>query len=466
MERTIVIETFPWETRAAILEDQKLVEVFLEAGGSPLGNIYKARVEKVIPGLSCAFLDLGEGKMGFLMLSSRPKGQEPFLGTIKKGQEILVQVRKEEGRGKGPKVTTSLSIPGHFLVLLPFSDDIFISRQITDTARRSELQKWLRDVKPDGVGVILRTAAASAALEEIAEELQALMITWNMVRKQALSLPTPSLVYQEANLVPKVLRDYLDDHTGLIIVNSDEMEKEVKGIVRRDARQREVMIRKVDNPFYYLGLEKELKNMVSTKVWLNSGGYLVIEETEAMTVIDVNTGKFLGKKEFQETALQTNLEAAREIPRQLRLRAIGGIILVDFIDMAEPEAYELLLEVMNREFQYDKERPQVHGVTKLGLVEITRKKSRLSLHDYFYRACSSCGGRGLSLNRDAVVRELMRDLIKLDNRQKEVIEVMVNTELMPQIQRARPYFDYISSHLKKEIVLEYCTETEYYVIRP
>lgn len=456
MERQLVIEEYPWEIRAAIIEDHRLVELHVEENEDRVGNIYKGKVRDILPGLSCAFVDLGFEKNAFLYQGDLI-GVDRHLSIkdiLSRDQDILVQVKKEELSGKGARVTTNITIPGHYLVLLPYQNEVMVSRKVRDPELRDALREHLRSIKPDGVGIIVRTAGAFVDFQDLSDELAGLLSLWDEIGRKYRTSGSPALIYRDLDLTQRILRDYIDGYTNLITVNSPQLADSVQAQLESDGAASGVKIVCEDMPFESLGLEREIKRLLSPRVWLKSGGYLVIEETEAMTVIDVNSGKYTGKQHFRETIMRTNLEAAQEIPRQLRLRGIGGIILADFIDMKDKDDHEQVLGVLHREMMKDKARSRVLGLTRLGLVEMTRKKTRPSLSTLLCEECPACMGQGRSMSPPVIAREILRQLLHLGHRVSDTIRVEVLPAVMAALEEQESHLQYIKDALGKEIVFQ------------
>ncbi|MGI6549933.1 MAG: Rne/Rng family ribonuclease [Syntrophomonadales bacterium] len=454
MRRQLIIERYPWETRLAIVEDGRLVELHYEEDDDRVGNIYKARVMNVLPGLSCAFVDLGYDKNAFLYQGDLRgvKPNTPIGDVLKRDNEILVQVKKEEVPGKGARVTTHITLPGHYLVFLPYQNDVSISRKVKDPDLRDELRTYLRGLKPENSGLIVRTAGALAPLQDLAAELETLYAKWQQICDLERHVAAPALIYKDLDVVHKVLRDYIDGKTTSIVLNDQEQADLIKEIISQDAAARGIKIKVEHAPLEKLGLEKEIKRLTKSRVWLKSGGFLIIEETEAMAVIDVNSGKYIGKRQLNETILKTNLEAAHEIPRQLRLRGIGGIILIDFIDMKEKSHRNEVLQALEKELYQDKAHSRVLGLTRLGLVEMTRKKSRASLRTVLAEECPVCEGKGRMPSNKEICHEIMRQVYNLGRRSAKAVYVDVIPELLPHLEEEQRYINQIEDHLGKNIV--------------
>lgn len=468
MERHLLIESYPWETRAAVLEDDQLVELLCEDEDDRVGNIYKGRIRDVLPGLSCAFIDIGYEKTSFLYVGDL-RGATPdrnIADLLKRGQEILVQVKKEEVTGKGARVTTNITIPGHYLVLLPFQKDVSVSRKIKDSQLREELREFLRANKPEKFGLIVRTAAANAPWQVLKEEMELLIETWETIRRKEASGKAPSLVYRDLDVVQRLLRDYADSATRMITVNNAETAQLVKEILGADPIGAAIPVKIIGTPFSYFGLEGDLTRLLRDRVWLKSGGFIIIEETEAMTVVDVNSGKYTGKREFEETVLKINLEAAAEIPRQLRLRGIGGIILIDFIDMKEKSHRDDVIQLLSAALAKDKTHTRVLGITKLGLVEMTRKKSRAGLAAMVSEDCQACHGRGTLRSPRNLWSELLRRLMETAQREGPEVTVEVHSRYFVVIPDVEAHLAHVRAETGKQFNFIANDEVEDYRILP
>lgn len=468
MRRQLIIEKYPWETRLAIVEDGRLVELHYEEDDDRVGNIYKARVMNVLPGLSCAFVDLGYEKNAFLYQGDL-RGIKPNVSigdVLKRDNEILVQVKKEEVPGKGARVTTHLTLPGHYLVFLPYQNDVSISRKVKDPELREELRTYLRGLKPENSGLIVRTAGALAPLQDLAAELDSLYAKWQQICDLERHMAAPALIYKDLDVIQKVLRDYVDGRTTSIVLNDKEQASLIRELISQDAAARGIKIKVEDAPLEKLGLEREIKRLAKSRVWLKSGGFIIIEETEAMAVIDVNSGKYTGKRQLNETILKINLEAAHEIPRQLRLRGIGGIILIDFIDMKEKSHRNEVLQALEQELYKDKAHSRVLGITRLGLVEMTRKKTRASLGTVLAEECPVCEGKGRTPSNKVICHEIMRQIYNLGRRSANTITVEVRPEILTPLEEESRHISQIKEHLGKDIVFTPNPDLEdYYQIR-
>jgi len=374
------------------------------------GDIYKARVDSVLPGMNAAFVDLGEGRNAFLYLADA-RGME-----IRQNQEIIVQVSKTARKGKGARVTPRLALPGRDLVLVPGGKEIGVSRKLDDE-KRDRLRDIAKKIRPEGMGLIVRTAAEGLDADLLLEDLEDLLRLWEEISHEAKVQQAPCLLYQDMGLLGRILRDEMDETVSEIVTDGKEEYLQAKSFVERFCRmgeKPEVTLHHGSIPLFELyGLEQELETALERKVWLESGAYLVIDHAEALTVIDVNTGKFTGKVDLRDTVLATNLESAVEIARQLRLRAIGGIVVIDFIDMENAQDQKVLLERLQEVFRDDRCKARVFGLTRLGLVELTRKRARMDIRSTFTRGCPFCGGTGVVSREESLAVAIKRFVRKV-----------------------------------------------------
>ncbi len=419
MLKEIVISVSDEETRVAVLEDRNPVELYIERSVTQrlVGNIYKGRVENVLPGMQAAFVDIGMDKNAFLYVEDALPARSPdghghhgsVLGTnicdvLKHGQEVIVQIVKEPIGTKGPRVTTHITLPGRFLVIMPTVDYIGISRRIESEKERERLKDLAARVKPRNMGVIVRTVAEGVDEEDLRQDINILTKLWRKIQHRASHGPVPNLLHRDLELIQRIMRDvFTEDVDRLIIDSRSEYEKILDLVDITGPRLKfKISLDERDNIFGDYGIEQELEKALKRKVWLKCGGYIVIDQAEALTAIDVNTGKFVGSTNLEDTVLRTNLDAAVEIARQLRLRNIGGIIIVDFIDMQKEDHRQQVLQVLEEEFRKDKTKTNILGITQLGLVEVTRKKVRPSLSEVMQRPCPYCEGRGKVLSEETV----------------------------------------------------------------
>jgi ribonuclease G len=457
--RDIIGEIYPWESRVAIVEDDRLVEVFWADQDESVGNIYKGKVKDVLPGLSCAFIDIGLSKNAFLyvgdVLTPGNRKSKSIGQLLKSGQEIMVQVKKEAFSEKGARVTCDITIPGHLLVLLPFQHDVSISRKIIGNQKRSLLRSLVEENKPEDIGVILRTACMEARDNEILAELNHLLRIWQDIQKRFSQQNSPSLIYEDIDVIERALRDYLDVDIRRVITNNLKIKEKIDLIaLKKNTSFLPGVHFEEGDLFEKYGLEKDIRKALRRKVWLKSGGYLIFDVTEAMTVIDVNSGKFTGKDNFEETVYKLNLEAALEIPRQLRLRSIGGIILIDFIDMQDKNNEDNVISILRQELDKDKAHNRIMGMTHLGFLEMTRKKSRYGISEIFTDECVTCHGRGRTINLFALACEVKRKLANMGYVENEEIVCEAHPQLLQYLLNEENNMNYIRKKTGKKIRLE------------
>ena len=413
MDRKIIANTVEnEEMRVAILEDSRLAEIFVERlwENQKAGEIYKARVESVLPGIGAAFVNLGDGRNAFLYLNDA-KGF-----NIRQNQELTVQVTKAARKNKGARVTTRVSLAGRYLVLVPRGRESGVSRRISCEKERKRLKNLAEKFRGTDYGVIIRTAAENISEEALAKDVETLLSIWREVEHSAKKQPPPCLLYRDPGLLGRVLREELTGNVSEIVVDNKEEEENVKSYLSflyGDNLPEVSLYSGIVPIFEFYGIEQDMEAALSRKVWLKSGAWLMIEQSEALTVIDVNTGKYIGKTDLRHTILDTNIEAASEIARQLRLRAIGGIVVIDFIDMEFEGDRQLLIEKLEAVFQGDRNKARVFSVTQLGLVELTRKRSRSDLRSLLMRSCPCCGETGYVLSEDTIALSIKRFLRKI-----------------------------------------------------
>jgi ribonuclease E len=395
----------------AVVEGRELVEHYVTRTGSQsmVGNIYLGRVQNVLPGMEAAFVDVGRGRNGVLYAGEVAFDEDVDAGdrrieqVLKPGQSVLVQVTKDPLRGKGARLTAQVSLPGRYLVYVPDGGASGISRRLPDS-ERERLRRILKKVRPSEAGVIVRTAAEGATEEELGADLDRLKKAWEQVRRKARRARPPKALYEEPDLVERVVRDVFSPaEFQAIVTDSREVYEQVASYFRDVAPELVERVQFHQGPlplFEEFHVAEQIHKALERKVWLPSGGYLIIDRTEAMTVIDVNTGKHVGKTNLEETVVGTNLEAAEEIARQLRLRDIGGIIVIDFIDMLYERNRAEVIRRFQQALARDKTRSQVFDITPLGLLEMTRKKVSAGLLEAFSEPCPTCEGRGILITHD------------------------------------------------------------------
>ena len=381
---------------AAVMENGKVSEFFVHRGEIILGDVFLAQVENILPSIEAAFVNVGSDKMGFLHAQD-VTGKGALQDKLKPKQKIVVQVVKEPTGHKGPRVTTEISLPGRFLVLMPNEVGVNVSKKITSAKERARLKSVVNLLKPVGVGVIVRTEAEGQSEAEIQEDLEILLEKWNNIITSAESLTPPNLLYRDQDLLYRVIRECCNDDTQEIIVDTGFALNRVQNILQTWHMNKNIKVTlyKGSEPLLVaMDIHKEIKAALSMKVNLPSGGYLFIQTTEALTVIDVNSGKFTNSATQDETILKTNIEAVHEIARQLRLRNIGGMIIIDFIDMTNRVDKLTMMEELELAMEDDKAKPQVGQLSDLGLVEMTRHRQGQAISEIFAKRCPHCQGNG------------------------------------------------------------------------
>ncbi|HJM69225.1 MAG TPA: Rne/Rng family ribonuclease [Candidatus Babeliales bacterium] len=461
MKRILISEN-PWQARAAITDNDRLQNVYFEPRTTEQleRSFFKGVITKVLPGIQTAFVDIGKEKAGFLHISEidrelaitrmgdsiaidddaeeekKPVRRRPadIAKILKEGEPIIVQVSKEPVYEKGAKLTTCFTIPGRFIVLMPNIPRIGISKKIEDRNERQRLKELLRNNLPEGMGCIIRTSSENKSDKEIISDLNFLVHTWNKILQKYAKAEPKAKIYTDVGLPLQVVRDYLDDDVESIVVNNKETQYQIYELVKEIAPEYTHKIKFYSEPpalFDKYGIEKQIYEALQKKTQLQSGGSIIIETTEAMTVIDVNTGKFTGSSNLEDTILQTNLEAAQEIVRQLRLRNIGGLIVIDFIDMSSnANRQKLYRHLEQRLKEYDKFQSVVLKVSEFGLVQMTRKRSGKTLQQQLTQTCSCCKGLGVVKSIRTQCYGILRQVkIDLEEQNKSVYTLYINTTL-------------------------------------
>ena len=485
MNKQILINIEPQEKRVALLEGDSLEEFYVERIDQPklVGSIYKGKVGAVLPGMDAAFVELGLEKNGFLHVSDvieRPADCDDMVeemkelprktrhkhhahpkisNVLKKGDEILVQIVKEPMGTKGPRLTTHISLPGRFLVLVPYEEHIGISKKISQAQERHRIRKMLESVKkPKGTGIIVRTAAGGCNTRQLAGEVTYLSNLWNTVKAKEKTSKAPSMIHQEHDLALRVVRDVFSKDVKVLMVDNREEFKKIAHFVRffLPALKRRLRLYKNTVPlFEKYGIEKEIAKIYGNKVYLKRKGYIIIEQTEGLVAIDVNTGGYVGKKDLEETALATNMEAAKEIARQMRLRDMGGIIIIDFIDMESREHRQRVFNALTQSLKRDKARTKVLGISSLGIVEMTRQRMRKSVESLSYKLCPYCGGRGSVKSPITMSIEAKRRLERvLKERPRRQIVLYAHPEVIKNLlTQDRGSISFIENRFKSKIAL-------------
>jgi len=430
MSAEILVNVMPRETRAALIENGVLQELYVERANRVgiTSNIYKGRVSRVLPGMQAAFIDVGLERTAFLHVSDIAQGHdeeaevaaersEDIREHVREGDEILVQVLKDPLGTKGARLTTFVSIPSRYLVYLPKGKGVGVSTRIEDEAERGRLRESVTGAVPAGTngGYIVRTVAEGAEPEALREDLHFLHRLWGVVRDRGLTAAAGELVHEDLPLPLRLLRDQLGHGIDLIAVDNASVHERMLEFARTFMPESTGKIELYGGarPIFDLhGIEDEIAKALDRKVALKSGGYLVIDQTEAMTTIDVNTGAYVGHRNLEETIYRTNLEAAVSIARQLRLRNLGGIIIIDFIDMQEEEHRRQVLQALEKALAADHAKTHISSVSPLGLVEMTRKRTRESLEHLLCQPCAACEGRGLVKTAETVCYEIFREVLR------------------------------------------------------
>ncbi len=422
------------ETRVAITENSSLVELYIERKSRPqlVGNIYKGKVGNIIPGMQAAFIDLGIGKSGFISVEDVQEDsyfefflEEEDLKTTKKkkktksliqdllreGQEVLVQCVKEFSTGKGAKLSTNIAIPGRYLVLLGTIDMIGISRRIRSREERQRLQNLIKSVKPEGIGFIARTASQEIDEDELRLDMNDLIELWKGIKKRSEETKSPALLYHEPSLYMKVTRDLVPDEETKVFIDSKKGYREISSYLDTNKIKIQIELYTNGTPlFTKYGLEDDLKKIIDKKVWLKSGGYLIIEEAEALTVIDVNSGRYTGGITHHQTIFDINMEAAREAAYQIRLRNLVGIIVIDFIDIKSLQKRSEIYKTFVESLKKDRARSVVLDMSDFCVVQLTRQRMRESLLTQLTEQCNHCSGKGYVKSIETISYEIIREI--------------------------------------------------------
>jgi ribonuclease G len=444
--KTILISTDLSELRVAVLEEGRTVETYIErrGAGSMAGNIYKARIDNVLASHDAAFVDFGEPKNGFLQIkdvvvpgmSTTTRRRKKITDLLQNGQDILVQIEKNPMKTKGARVTMELSIAGRFLVLTPGGEGSGVSKRLPD-GERERLRKLVKQLETDDVGVIARTAAAGATLEDLERDLRFLRKIWAQVEARAKAAPSKTIVHQDGDLSLRVIRDLLNRNVDKVIVDTERQHRRILGWVRTTQPEftDRIELHTGNTPlFEQYGVETAIRSTLNRRVDLPSGGYLLFDYAEAFTVIDVNSGGSNRQNGLEDTALRTNTESAREVMRQLRLRDIGGIIVIDFIDMDREGNRKALLAVLQEELAKDRTKTYLVDISPLGLVEMTRQKVTDGVRETLTSICPTCGGEGRVLSQDTMAVEAERKLRKIARTSSsEAFRIRLNSKVAAKL---------------------------------
>jgi ribonuclease G len=438
MTKDIIVSTTPQETKVALLEDGLVTELFIEreAHRGIVGNIYRGRVTRVLPGMQSAFVDVGLERDAFLYVADvfeelpenllTPEEQDgsdagrhaSIEEKLREGQEVLAQVMKEPLGQKGARISSHVSLPGRYLVFMPTVEHVGVSRKIVDDDERRRLKTILKEIRQEhgGGGFIARTAGAGRSPEDFTRDARYLTRTWDEIRARASRERPPVLLHRELTLVQRLLRDLLSETIASIRLDDEQEFQRTVDLVTQlqpELASRVRLFNKRESIFDEHGVSTELERALRSKVWLDSGGYIVIDQAEALVAIDVNTGRFVGKKGLEDTILKTNLEAAREIVRQIRLRDLGGIIVIDFIDMEERKSRQKVMAAFEQELRRDRSPTKLLQVNEFGLVILTRKRVKQSLEHLLCDTCPYCTGSGMVKSAPTVCAEIYEEVRKL-----------------------------------------------------
>jgi len=445
----LLINVRPHQTRVALLENGQLAELYVERRKDKhlLGNIYKGRVIRVLPGMQSAFVDIGYERSGFLFVNDmcterlpwkefektlletliqeegeleigsvetdRPVKERAIEDLLKEGQEIVVQVSKDPVGLKGPRLTCNVSLPGRHLVLMPTMNHVGVSKKIEDVAERERLRTIVSNLRKDNYGYIVRTASEGVEEEKLIREMEFLNTLWENIKIRMEKSGSPKLLYNELSISLRAVRDLFTMDVDKLIIDSQEEYQSILEFMDTFAPNLKANVEfynKKEPLFDAYGIEIEINRALQRRVWLKSGGYIVIEPTEAFTAIDVNTGSFVGKRDLEDTIFKTNLEAAKEIAYQLRLRNIAGIVVIDFIDMQQQANREKLLEAFKEFLKKDRAKTTLSPISNLGLLEMTRKRTRANLYSIMTEPCPCCDGRGYVKSKSAITDDILRKI--------------------------------------------------------
>jgi ribonuclease G len=432
MKKEIVINATNEETRIAIVEDSKLVELFVERPDYErmVGDIYKGKVSRVLPGMQAAFIDIGHEQNAFLHFSDISSSYQDYFidyeetkenkgkrkkfiveKNLKKGQDILVQIIKEPISTKGCRVTAEVSLPGRFVVLIPNNNQIGISRKISNQSERRRLKEIAQKILPKNFGVIIRTVAESKSDKEIKKDLNKLLTIWQKLDKKIKGEEAPVLIYKDMAMASSIIRDLFTIDVDKVVVDSRKLMREIQQYVKYVAPQlvHKVQYYKDKEPIFdHYNIEKEIEKLTGNRAWMKNGGYIIVQQTEALVSIDVNSGKFIGREDHESNSFKINMEAAREIARQARLRDLGGLIVIDFIDMVDESNKKKVYMELKKEFSKDRSITKIENISRFGLIEMTRQRVRPSVIHTINDTCPVCDGTGLVPTLNTVVSNIER----------------------------------------------------------
>lgn len=443
MNKEIFINASISETRIAILENGKLVELFVERPENDrmVGDIYLGKVVNVMKGMQAAFVDIGMHQDAFLHFSDIGESIREYSSIVdydngehihqfdksalKEGHEILVQITKEPISNKGARLTTEISLPGRFMVLVPNQNLIGVSKKIINRKEKKRLRKIARDMRPPGFGVIIRTVAEGKDDKILRADLQNLIDTWNALKRKLSKSVPPELVHKDMGMASSVIRDLFTNDVTRLVIDSRQLYRQIKTYLKDMTSSLDQKIELYNKPqpvFDAFQIETEIERSLARKVWMKIGGYLIFDPTEALVAIDVNSGKFVGRRNHEQNSLKINLEAAREIARQLRLRDLGGIIVIDFIDMQDYRNRKKVYDELKRELKRDRAQANITPISDFGLMLMTRERIRPSLLFSFSEQCPTCGGTGRVTSKGAIVNKIERwfKRYKIQNKERSL----------------------------------------------
>ncbi len=453
----IIINVHALEKRVAVLEDNRLVELFVEKKDhqNPVGNIYKGIVKDVLPGMGAAFIEIGLDRTAFLHYSDivldfldlferekpakrlNPSDSSQISNLLKPGQEIVVQVHKGPIGSKGARLTGQISIPGKYLVLFPNKNKIAVSRKISSPNERGRIRSLLNSIKDPSFGLIVRTEAENCEEEDFRNEYNALAKTWRLIEKQIKHAKPPICVFEENALENYLIRDLFGEHVDKLVIDNKAFARRIISQLEDVAPEmiKKIEIYKEDSPIFDAwAIEKKIETIFHSRIYLPSGGNIQIEQTEALVAIDINTGSFTGKSSYEETVRKTNIEAAAEVARQIRLRDLSGVIVIDFIDMIDESAKNEVLDTLRKGLHRDRAKNKVYSFTSLGLVEVTRKRMRSTLISNYSDPCHYCNGSGRVISKDAVLMRIYRWLSRADYFVHDsLLSIVIHPEVLEHI---------------------------------
>lgn len=487
MSNELILNVTMGETRVARIENGAVTELTIERTKEQgvVGNVYKGKVVRVLPGMQAAFVEIGLERTAFLhahdvleelnrfeeVLESKPKRPPPrrrqtIEELLKEGEEVIVQVEKEPMGTKGARLTSYASLPGRYLVYMPTVNHVGMSRRIPDDKERRRLRQLVEQTRPKGSGFIIRTACQGISDEEIRHDMEYLIRTWEKIAAKVSQAKAPALLHSELDVLRRVVRDLFTPDIDRLVVDSKEAYEKVLEFVKTFMPNLKSAIDFYDKPepiFDYFGIEIEITRALGQKVWLKSGGYIIVEQTEALTAIDVNTGRFVGRRDLEDTILKTNLEAVKEIVYQLRLRNIGGIIILDFIDMERHTNRQKVFNTLKEALKNDRARTTITKISDLGLVEMTRKRTREDMRRQLTDPCLYCEGRGYLKSPTTICYEVFREVMREAHGAKgKQVTVFVHPQVANLLyDEERKWLEELENRYKKRISVK--TLPEYHL---